>query len=501
MKAERLARFAAFARSFDCETHLIQPGLLAPPLVCGSLAWATAPEGVIGNIMDRDETRRQFRALIDDPGMILVGANIAYDMLVMAVDAARRGVDLMPAIFQAYEDGRVFDVQIAEALHAIACGHLGKRPDGSHIIGADGKITERYSLHTCVELVLGRSNAKESDAWRLSYALLEDIPLDQWPEEARKYPVDDAVNTLEVALAQVGARGAGEHTWGGDHGDTCTACGYELGFGAAPPCTAAAPSARRNLHDHAAQVYKAWCLHLGAAWGVRTDGASVDALESAARELAERGVDDFKRAGFLRDDGSEDTAVVKRAVALAYGCTGTCAACAGTGKIHTKFSKKDPTKPVGKPVNCAVCSATGFDLDTAAVPRTAPSTKFPAGQVQAGRDVLIESGDEFLAEYGYHQEDDKILSTYVPFLREGTNAPICLRPNAVLATGRVSYSGPIQLLPRQVSARLIALLLERQTGVYGVRDCIIPPGCGWVTVEVSDDYVLQAGEEWADDGA
>lgn len=445
MKRERLDALSTDGVAFDVETHLIQPGLLAPPLVCGSVA-AMDGERISGHLLDRDATFETFVTLIRTPSVTLIGANIAYDLLVLAVEGARRGIDLMPDIFLAYEDGRVFDVQVAEALHAIAEGHLGKRPDGGSLF-SNGKVTNRYSLENCTMLVLGRENAKANDRFRMSYATLEGTPIAEWPAEARTYPIDDAVNTFEVGLEQ--------------------------------------SRTRRNLHDLSAQCYKAFALHLGAAWGVITDGTAVEALAAAAEKLASVGIEEFVRVGFIRADGSEDGGVVKRAVALAYGCSGTCAVCRGSGKVHNKFSKRDLSKPVGKPINCQTCNATGLDLKSAAVPMTEPTEKFPSGQVQSGRDILIESGDDFLMSYGAHLEDEKILSTYVPFLREGVSTPICLRPNAVLETGRVSYSGPIQLLPRQVSARLGALLREQGADVVGVRDCIRARP-GWLFY--SNDY-------------
>ncbi len=420
---------------FDTETHLVQAGLLAPPLVCASVC---APQGP-GQMLDRDQARAVFRQLLASD-RVIVGANIAYDMLVMAVDAARRGEDLMPAIFQKYARGEVFDIQIAEALHAIARGHLGKNPDGSSMFDDKGKITERYSLYTCVRLVLGRSNAKANDRFRLSYALLEDIPMAEWPLEARTYPVDDAVNTLEVALAQCGA--------------------IPRGDGRAYPS--------ENLHDHSIQVFSAWCLHLGAAWGIRTDPGAVEVLAEAAGRGRDAGRQKFVDAGFLREDGSENQAAVKKAVAIAYGCSGTCQACEGEGKLYKLGAKGQ--RLASSATNCKPCNGTGLDLATAPVPMTSPTAEAVAkaeaaggkayGNVQTGRDVLFESGDELLADYASYLEDDKILDSYVPWLREGAAGPINLRPNAVLDTGRVSYGGVVMLLPRQISARLALVLKE-----------------------------------------
>lgn len=473
MHAARLDTLHLYGSALDTETHRIQPGVPAPPLVVGSCA-EVVDGAIAGTLLERETTIRAFVMALDDPQRVIIGANIAYDMLVIAVELARRGIDAMPAIFAAYQQGRVYDIQVAEALHAIAEGHLGKDPRTSKQLKdpITGKMG-RYSLSICTDLVLGRIDAKRNDRWRQSYALLEHVPIAEWPEDARTYPVDDARNTLEVALAQCGLMpNVGLHRW---RDGRCLQCGTPMTHDA--PVVCVSRWRRRNLHTLADEVYTSWALHLGASWGLRTDAASVDALEAAARAGREANMPDLVRLGYLRADGSENGAVVKRAVALAYGCSGVCGVCGGTQKV--------PSPKSGNPINCSECSATGLNLDSAPVPRTDPSTKFPKGQVQTGRDILTESGDEDLMFYGYAQEDDKILDTYCPDLRKGCAQPVNLRPNNPLETGRVSYTGgelvlgTVQLLPRQVSARLLAELKRRGGHVIGVRDCIVPDP-GWL---------------------
>jgi DNA polymerase-1 len=445
------------------------------------------PDGTItGQLLDKTQTRIVFERLLDDDSIIIVGANIAYDMAVMAVDAlVHRGVDLMPKIFRAYALGRVFDIQHAEALHAVGIGMLGKDPRNGlplkdPITGKPG----RYSLAVCTDLILGRVDAKKNDEYRDKYALLEHVPLAEWPEPARQYPVDDAVNTLEDALAQAGHRpNVSAHQWGPNF--TCVACGAPCDLHTDPRCITQRP--RMNLHDLIVQTFKAWGLHLGACWGVRTDPVATKFLLSTVEQERDAVLGQFIEAGFIRPgDKSENQAVVKRAVALAYGCSGTCLACAGRGRTGIEFYKSDPTREKLKSGRmCETCNGTGLDLATGSVPRT------DKGNVQIGRDILIESGDEFLMEYAGSQEDDKIADTYGPFLRECMAVPGNLRPNAILETGRVSYSGVIQTLPRQVSARLAEILKERREQtpgaplVIGVRDCIVPRP-GWVFD--SEDY-------------
>lgn len=473
------------AVSFDTETHRTQPGLAAPPIVCASLAQLSG-DVLRGALLDPAGARENFIGLLAEPDRIIVGGNIAYDMIVMASDAARRGVDLMPAIFGAYnggpefdfEGGRVFDVQIVEALHGIALGLLGKDPrTGAPIINPETKKQGRYSLAACVDFVLGRKDAKVNDRFRQSYALLEAIPQAEWPTEAREYPVDDAINTLECALAQVGQAGG----WKGDP--------------------------RRNLTNLAPQAYSAFAMALGAAWGFNVDPAAVDALDTRVTAERAEGVKQFIAAEFYRSHPKtgallltkkgapkKNMALIKRLTATAYGCAGACEKCAGSGRISgtTKCKPCDGSGAVnGLPCGdcagvgrvdnpkttrgCDVCDSTGLVLESAAVPRTDGSleedeeTGEVSGRnpgVATGRDALTESGNELLIEFAEYSESDKIPTTYIPWLREGIGPdgsarPLTLRPNVLLANGRASYGGVVQLLPR----------------AGGVRECIIPrPG-------------------------
>jgi hypothetical protein len=405
------ARFVAF----DTETHLIQPGLAAPPLVCGSVA-AISDGKIQGTILNRDATLELFKAILASES-ILVGANISYDLLVCAYEWMKRGYDAVKPIFAKLDRGEIWDIQLGEALHAIAEGHLGKSPDGGPLINPDtGKQTTRYSLATCVELVLGRTNAKVNDRWRKSYALLEDIPIEEWPADARIYPIDDAVNTLEVALAQHGLwpRGDGSK-W-----------------------------ESRNLHDQSRQVYAAFCMALGAAWGFAIDGEAVDDLEREVTEERAKNLEMFISAGFFKlgKDGrpevsaktgaeKKNTVLIKSMLARAYGCSGECVTCGGCGKVPGQTKCKpcggsglaveicEPCGGTGKvdhPKNkkhCPGCGGTGIDLDSASVPRT------PTGDVAAGRDPLSESGDELLMAFADFSEKDKLRTTYIPFLKSG----------------------------------------------------------------------------------
>lgn len=404
--------------ALDLETFQIERGLLAPRIVCASTTTPRGPRLFVGV----DRAVQAARVLLQSP-RIIAGANIAYDFGCLAAEDP----DLLVLIFQAYEQRRVFDVQIAQALHAIAEGNLYLDPRTGlelQTIDDEGKRRRgRYSLERCVDLVLGRNDAKRNDFWRRRYALLAKLPVDDWPEDARQYPLDDASNTWAVAYTQIVGGGIG--------------------------CT---PGPHRNLDDLADQCETAFALHLGAIWGLRTDRERTEALRRRTEEAHTKFVKKFKELGFFDEDGERNTRAVKRAVIFAYGGGASCPVCVEGKAVSPKS---------GNLINCTACSGTGLD------PSLAPRTK--AGGVCADRDSLMESGDPDLVAFG-DNEPEKIRETYLPFLEEGLDRPITLRPNILVASGRTSYDGLIQLLPRD----------------GGVRECIAArPGTVFCSVDYS----------------
>ena len=516
MNTERLASIPTKGVALDLESHLIRPGVLAPEPVVASMAMLV--DGKIeGELLVRrpdlppivpggavDDLLYYFEALLADDSLVLILANGVFDMLVAAAAASRRGRDLMPLIFDAYRRGRIYDVQIAEALHAIAYGALGKDPHtGGELKNPETGKKSRYSLAVCVKLVTGRTNAKSNDEFRERYAELESVPVAQWPPVAKIYPVDDTCNTFEVALGQIGYLPALQygHVW---NGKTCVVCGATASS-TTGPCRAARP--RRNLHDLAPQAYAHWAMHLGAAWGFHVDQTAVDALEARTNEGATEAARPFVEAGILwfdEKDGKyhETKAALKYRVAYAYGatqpcqtCGGHCTTCAGSGQVPGaragKLKRCASCGGTGRPKKCEPCDGTGLDLTMAEIPRS------DGGGIGCGRDPLEESGDEFLMAYAAYGENAKIKNVYIPFLRSGRvevtgpdgvvryqSIPLTLRPNVIVETGRTSYDGVVQLLPR--------------TG--GVRECIVARPPQYEEIEVPDGYVLQPGEEWVAPG-
>jgi DNA polymerase-1 len=176
--------------------------------------------------------------------LLLIGANVPFDMAVFAA----AWPDLLPFIFEAYEQNRVTDVQTRQQLIDLAKGQLGGWRNA-----ATGQWKEyRYSLADLVMRHLGedRSLLKHGpDVWRMRYRELHDVPLDEWPKEAISYAVGDAEDTLAVYEAQQ-------------------------------------PDAQ-FLEDEFRQARAHFALHLMSCRGIRTDPKAIESYESRIREELE----------------------------------------------------------------------------------------------------------------------------------------------------------------------------------------------------------------------
>lgn len=258
---------------FDLETEPIGPGRLAPRLVCLSTYYHA--EDRVSVALRRPSLVEARRLLVEARAgrLELVGANVAFDL----ADLASEEPELLPLVFETLDACGVYDVQIAERLRAIALGRLESDPE---LRGAPPS----FSLAECVLRYTGRdrSASKGPDSWRLRYAELAELPVEDWPREAREYCEDDARDPVIVALAQ-------RETIGGE-----------------------LPLFRETIRH-------AFALHLMSARGIRTDGASVEELDRKLRAILAESNAKLVEAGILRPNGTENTKETKRRVRAALG--------------------------------------------------------------------------------------------------------------------------------------------------------------------------------------
>ena len=269
-------------RAFDTETHLITPAMLAPPLVCLSHATETDPPG----LHTKQDAAAIFGAFLRDPSEILIGHNAAFDLGVLCASDP----SLIPLVFEALAAGRIKDTKIREQLINLSRGCL--------TFDAVRKRRSKYSLAQLVADHLGIdiSDTKTGDAWRLRYAELDGVPLEDWPPAAVKYAKDDAALTLAVYKSQ-------------NNGGPVT-----------------------NENE---QTAAAFGLHLMTLRGIRIDADAVDALAESLIPRVEALREKLRGAGILRPNGKRNLTKLRERVAEAYAKKGTPPPTTDKGSIST----------------------------------------------------------------------------------------------------------------------------------------------------------------------
>jgi DNA polymerase I-like protein with 3'-5' exonuclease and polymerase domains len=169
------------------------------------------------------------------------------------------------------------------------------------------------------------------------------------------------------------------------------------------------------LEQEYTETQAAFALHLASCWGMRTDPAWVKEFHRKISKEYEEQVLIAKADGFIREDGTKDMAIIRAAVSKAF---------------------------EGKP------------------------RQTEKGSISTDNETLSSSGHTGLQAVADAAGLQKLLTTYYPVLKAGTERPINPRYNPILETYRTSCREPnIQNLPRK----------------GGVRECFVPRE-GWTYV-------------------
>jgi hypothetical protein len=382
---------------FDCETWLIRPGQLAPPMVCLTLAawdgvWLHHPR-FDGAIPLTQVNAKPFAYNAKDAFLkllqceVVAGLNIAYDMAVCAA----QWPDLIPAIFKAYEEDRVVDVGLAMQLIDIAHGKLKvmQAKFGYSLVGLERRLLRK-----------DRRNTKEGpDIWRMRYRELDYVPPQEWPRDATVYACEDAV----------GARDIYNFLW--DSPD------------------------RQYLQDLPAQSRAAFVLQLMMCWGVMVDADKVGKLEMFAKEKYHelsleliqdkndklvRGFDTIKRNLIW----TKDVAAAKRRMVEVCKEHGLPLKLTDTGfKKYIKALEESGKQMTGENPPEQVLSAEDM-----------------LAYASVDEDACRRTGDEALMAFSLRSQMHTVIYTHVLDLFKGVDTPIQPRYTTLVDTGRTACS-------------------------------------------------------------
>jgi hypothetical protein len=260
--------------SWDLETHLIKPGMMAPKMVCLS----SADEKGNTALFEREEGLDVAEGLVRD--RFSVGHHIFYDLGVLAAERPR----ILPAIFEALDQGRIHCTKIRQMMIDNAQGELKfiwNEEKGEY-------KKQNYHLFRLVMRHKGRDiqwKKQGDDIWRLRYNELDGVPLEKWPEDAKSYAIGDSVDTLEVWESQQ------RHNIDPD-----------------------------EIPGFVSQMQAAWALNLMGTWGFRTDPQAVAEFKEELRIDMEKQIAVCQEYGFRRGGKkrSRNLKVIRDAIAKWY---------------------------------------------------------------------------------------------------------------------------------------------------------------------------------------
>lgn len=375
--------------AFDTETHLIRPGLLAPPMVClssaipatGARLWHVRPEMVPGGPLWANGTEAEagtaeehFEWILEqDP---IYGLNVAFDMAVCLA----QWPDLFPQVFRAYDESRVIDIGLCQMLIDNSTGRM------QHFLNVKG-----YSLAGLAKRILKKDRSAEKedpDAWRLRYSELENVPLSEWPQAAFSYAMDDAQDTLDIAT----------HQWL-KHKDM--------------------------MGDAPAQARAAFALQLMMCWGVRTDKEQIQRLQEASEGKYLELTAELVAAGLVRGDDAGKQS--------------------GTRNVRAAQARMlEIRRAAGLPLTLTKTGYKKFKEFTEGLRKAKPEDVFDEETlikyIAVDEDACKECGDDLMYNYSVRTQLHNILNTHIPDLLKGVDAPIQPRYNTFVESGRTSCS-------------------------------------------------------------
>lgn len=228
--------------AFDLETELIRPGLLAPPIVCGSYYWDEDGRGGCGVVpYNKKELYTFITDYIFGSNTEIVGHNVAYDMACICAEWP----ELTPQVFEWYENDMVSDTMVRQMIAEIAIDRRYKQ----------------YSLKDCVKRVLNEDIEKGVE--RVTYGPLRNKSRSEYPPGHISYALSDARATFNLYEAQ--KEKVGEY-----------------------------------IRDEHRQTRAAFALHLISCWGLRTDKVAVEKLAAQTIDKIRELEGDLYKVGFLQ---------------------------------------------------------------------------------------------------------------------------------------------------------------------------------------------------------
>lgn len=412
----------------DFETRLITDHEQAPRPVC--MSWAY--KGEVG-LVTAAEGIAMLRTALETPNVLLIGANFAFDVLV----SVRAEPSLWPLWEQAYRSNRVTDVQLRQCLLDFSVG-----------------VQRRfYNLGAVCKALETPLQPDKNDPWRCRYGELDGLPISEYPEEAKKYALEDAVSTMQAFQIQEQQATQGSPYFPG----------------------------RNPLISQFHEARGALALRDLANVGLTTDPDTVSHFRRILEDRREKQVAALKPEGLITDEYKKDHKAIR---ARLDELGETVLTPSGKASMARKrlISSSDPDirALTDWPQSAQYLVGRGlakhrYKRDTGSAQRR--MARAPNPQPSLDNDSCTKSGDPLLETYAEYASTNKTLTTDFKILEQAAQAPHHALYRPMQSTGRTSNgadedgtnAGNHQNMPR----------------TPGVCECYVPPE-GWVYVDA--DY-------------
>lgn len=402
--------------TIDTETELIKRGCLFPPISCLTYYDEQDQFGIFSYKCNKIE---QYIGDALEQGHHLIAHYASFDMGVLCENYP----DLLPLIFQAYDEDRIHCTVIRQKLLDIALGYITADESGEKNIGfyTNAFDNKRHLISYSLKALHYRRTGEilEKGEERITFGPLRNIPLNQWPEKHKEYVLKDAKETWPIFKIQTN------------------------------------PKVQKYLECEGLQTRAAFCLHLISSYGLKTNKKFVDKLRECTQNEIKEYLPRLPKGWFVNNVLKQRPAqerMMQRVKEKKFWPKLTNAG----QKIFDKNDKKGlATALVDTNNNIVVLSNSVIDRSDKTV---------NIKQLSLDKEACEDSGDKDLIIRQKFGSARTVLSKTIPVLEQGYYLPIQPSYEPLLATGRTSSYADKKL-------GIVGDNIQNQKRKPGVREC------------------------------
>lgn len=402
--------------TIDTETELITRGCMFPPIACLTYYDEQDNFGIYSYKCNKIE---QYIGDHLERGNHLIAHNAAFDIGILCENYP----DLLPLLFQAYDEDRIHCTIIRQKLLDIAMGYITADESGEKNIGFytnafDGK---RHIISYSLAALHYRRTGEvlEKGEERVTFGPLRNVPLNQWPSAYKEYAIKDPASTWPIFKIQTN------------------------------------PKVQKYLECEGLHTRAAFCLALITAHGLKTNKEFVDELRKRTQAEIDEYLPKLPNGWLVKDILKQKPAQERMMQRIKEKKFFPKLTKAGNKILNKNERKGLATGLIDTNGSIVIVSNSVIDL----------SDKFVTiKQLALDKEACEDSEDQDLIIRQKFGSARTVLSKTIPVLEQGYDLPIQPSYEPLLATGRTSSYADKKL-------GIIGDNIQNQKRKPGVREC------------------------------